>query len=541
MGKVAVIGIDGGMLKLVEQWQDELPNFRRIMQNGVYGELESTFPPLTCPAWPSMFTGKNPGKLGIFDFNKYRADKGGEFSINSSLDYASSALWKILNSYGKKVGIFNLPFTFPPHKVDSFMVCGVGSPDVMKANYTYPPELQKTLNEVVGGYEIVPLILLGIQGKEEQYIKVLEGMLGKREKAASYLLANMPWDLFVGVFYILDAAQHYFWHHMDQNHTRPGDKRYQDVIKRFYIKVDGAIGRFLEQVPEDTNVLVVSDHGFGPIHGYFMVNQWLENNNFLRFKDKIHQKRLGVSLRLIRDFLMSYLSPRLSQLVADLLPRAVARKITFGIAQRDNMAALYQSIDWSQTKAYGMGMVGMIYINLKGREPWGTVEPGEEYEAVRDEIIAKLKQIIDPETGKTVDIQVFKKEELYHGQYFELAPDILYKMARYDQSLLLKDKAEWRQAHFSGWHVQEGMFMGWGPDIDKSGRKLSGLRIYDISPTILHLFGLPVPQDMDGRVLTEIFQEESEPGRREVTYQEVDYETERIKHIVRKLKTQKQL
>ena len=231
MSKVVVFGIDGCLLKLAERWRDELPNLKKFMAGGVYGELESTFPPLTCPAWPAMFTGKNPGKLGMYDFTKHLVSGEQRFGINSSLDYSSSAIWKILNAGGKKVGLLNLPVTFPPEKIDSFMVCGIDTALKMGANYTYPPELSKTLDEVVRGYEVFPMVNLNIPGKEQQYIKDLSEMLDKREKAASYLMGNLPWELFVCVFFVLDTVQHYFWHHMDESHIRRGDKRYRDVIK----------------------------------------------------------------------------------------------------------------------------------------------------------------------------------------------------------------------------------------------------------------------------------------------------------------------
>jgi predicted AlkP superfamily phosphohydrolase/phosphomutase len=541
MNKVVVFGIDCGSIKLIEQWKDELPNLKKMMANGVYGKLESTFPPLTCPAWPAMFTGKNPAQLGMYDFIKYLPHQKQKFRVNSSLDYSSSAIWKILNAHDKKVGLFNVAMTFPPQKIDSFMVCGMGTPDVTKSSYTYPPDLSKTLDKVVGGYEIHPVILLSIPGKEKQYIKACSDMLRKREKAASYLMENWPWDLFVGVFFALDSIQHYFWHHMDKTHPERGNRRYRDVIKDFYIKVDGAIGRLMEQLPKGTNVLIVSDHGAGPAHGLFAVNRWLEANNFLKLKDNNQQEKGKDTLFRIRDFLIAHLSPRLTQMIAGMLPRVMRERLADIKARRYSLAVLYQSIDWSQTKAYGMGIEGMIYINLKGREPGGIVEPGQEYEELRDEIIAKLKQVTDPETGKAVDIKVFKKEVLYHGQYLDLAPDILYRMTKYPQITSLRYKTQWVQAAIPGWHTPEGIFFAWGPDIKQSGEKLPGLKIYDIAPTLLHMFGLAVPKDIDGRVLTEIFKKESEPGQREVKYQEIDREAERVRHKVKELKKLKKL
>ena len=236
---------------------------------------------------------------------------------------------------------------------------------------------------------------------------------------------------------------------------------------------------------------------------------------------------------------MTHLSLRLIRLAVKLLPGVVKKELIGLKGEGDNMAALCDNIDWSRTKAYGLGRVGQIYLNVKGREPWGIVEPGQEYEEVRDEIIRKLGEMIDPETSKPVDIEIFKKEEVYHGQYFELAPDILYRMSKFYQAVSIRDRAEWGKSPFSGYHVPEGLFVAYGPDVKKSGEKLEGLRIYDIAPTILHLFGLPIPEDMDGRVLTEIFEEDSEPGQREVVYQEIDYEAERIKRKVKELRRRK--
>ncbi len=538
MSRLFIFGIDGASFKLLEKWQDELPNLKKLKEKGVWGELESTFPPVTCPAWPAMFTGKNPAKLGMYDFLKYQADREQAFGLNTSLDYASSAVWTILNKHGKKVGLLNVATTFPPQKIDSFLICGIGSPalDALKASYTYPPELKKTLDEVVGGYEIIPLLEMLIPNIEEKCIKAFDELLKKREKAASYLMDNFPWDLFVCVFFALDSIQHYFWHHMDEKHIRQGKPKYRDVIKEFYIKVDGAIGRLLEKIPEDTNILVVSDHGFGPIHKWFAINRWLENNGFLKFKEKIHLSRTTHLLHQTRNFFLAHLPQSMTRMIAKALPRAITKKLADLKTEKEDMLSVYRSIDWSKTKAYGLGKVGMIYINLKGREPGGIVEPGEEYERVRDEIIAKLKKIIDPETGRPVNIKVYKKEELYSGRYFKAAPDILYQMEKYYQTNSLRYKSEWGEPPFSGWHLREGIFIAHGPEIKESGERLEGLRIYDIAPTILHLFGLPIPKDADGRVLKEIFREESEPASREVIYQEIDEEKERIRSKVRELK-----
>lgn len=537
MGKIIIFGIDGGSLELIEQWREELPTLKKLMAEGVYGELESTIPPLTCPAWPSMFTGKNPGKLGIFDFTKHIINKTDmTYGINTSLDYAPSAIWNILNKHGKRVGLFNLPITFPPQKVDSFVVCGMDAASALKKNYTYPPELSGILDRVVDGYEILPLLELTIPDREQQYVKVFDEMIEKKEKAARYLLDNFNWDLFIGVFVALDLVQHYYWHHMDEDHVRHTGDKYQNVIKDFYIKLDTAIGRLVQNAPQDTNILLVSDHGFGPLHGKFLTNRWLANNGFLKLKDKPERKKMNRLLFRARSSLLSHLSPSLVRFGSKLLPRVIIDRMANLHAEVDNMKLLFKSIDWSETKAYAIGNVGMIYINLKGRQPLGIVRPGKEYKEVRNEITRRLSEIIDHETGNIIDVRIFKKEEVYSGPYLESAPDILYHMSKYIQSTSICEEAEWGTTTHSGQHAQKGIFIASGPDVKNSGARLAGLKIYDIAPTILHWFGLPIARDIDGKVLTEIFRERSAPAERSVLYCESSGEIDKIKLKVKKLK-----
>ena len=185
--KVAIFGIDGGSLALIKQWQDELPVFKQIMSNGVYGEMESTIPALTCPAWACMFTGKNPGKLGIYDFMHLKFSSQLPQFVNSN-DYHSSTLWKIANDHNKTTGLLNIPMTHPPHEIDGFMVCGLGTPEMGGVEYTHPTELKGMINKLVGGYEITPSVLITLYNQEEKCIKSCKEVLAKRGKVAKYLI-----------------------------------------------------------------------------------------------------------------------------------------------------------------------------------------------------------------------------------------------------------------------------------------------------------------------------------------------------------------
>ncbi len=531
MSKVVIFGIDGASLKLIERWQDELPTLRKIMENGVFGELESTIPPVTAPAWPCMFTGKNPGQIGMYSFTTARFDQDWSLRSNSSKNYNSSSLWQILNSFGKRVGLLNVPMTFPPHKVDSFMVCGMGSPETWKTNYTYPPELKKTLDKVVGGYEIFPAISAPLKGQEKTYLETLRRTIDKRLKAAKHLMRSYPWDLFVCVFWSLDQIQHFFWHHMDEAHPWYYPTEFKNAVKDSYKQIDAAIGELITQLPRGTDVFIVSDHGFDSLPISFSVNKWLENNGFLKYKITTSRRQESVFLDRAKDMLLSKLGPDFIRLLIRVLPKKLVQDLSAQTRQKKQMVESLKNVDWPKTRAYAI--TGMISVNLKGREPEGIIEPGEEYERVRDEISAKLQKLADPKTGEPLGVRVFRREEIYHGEYLSLAPDILFQIDSYPEAKTATENSEWHKPSWSGWHTRQGIFMACGDNIKRSGGRLPDLKIYDITPTVLHMFTLPIPTDLDGRVLSEIFESTSELAKAEVTYRTVDL---KLRMKIRKLK-----
>jgi predicted AlkP superfamily phosphohydrolase/phosphomutase len=221
------------------------------------------------------------------------------------------------------------------------------------------------------------------------------------------------------------------------------------------------------------------------------------------------------------------------------LPGWLLKKLSFRAKENFDISELYKNIDWSRTKAYGVTEAG-IYVNLKGRDAEGIIE-ADDYDDIRDEIIEKLSAIADPRTGEPLSPQIFKKEQVYHGEHLDSAPDIVFLIPPYTQHAAMAGETEWiglsdsQKLGLSGWHRQQGVFMACGPDVRKNREKLTNLKIYDIAPTVLHMFGLPVPSDMDGRVLGEIFLPDSEIARRSVVYQSVE-EKGRVKGRIRKLK-----
>jgi len=539
MKKVLVIGVDGLSLELINRWKEELPNLKQIMERGIYGELQSTFPPMTSPAWNSMFSGKNPAKFGIFDWLAFPFDKERGFRIVNYCDQDSPSLWDILGGCGIKVGVVNVPTTFPPRRVNGFMVSGgLLTPLYKDVNYTFPMELKEELNKALGGYEILPLTDLNIPGKEQEYLQLFKRNIRKHVEAAKYLMLNKEWDFFTQVFFVTDSVQHYCWHHMDDTHPKHDSnqaKKYGSAIKNIYKEVDKAIGELIAKVPENTVVMIVSDHGFGSFYGYFLVNEWLREKGFLKLKRQESKLNISKIMNSIKNIAFKYFNSRLVEFFIRLFPKKFLEKFLVREQLKSRSANLIQAIDWTKTKAYGLGGVGSIFINLKGREPEGVVEASE-YENVRGEIIRALYELKHPVTGVKVVDRVFKKEELYKGKYLQFAPDLMYIMdgLKYVQSTAIGNNKIWIDSQLTGGHRMEGVFMAYGRDIE-SGKQLNGIQIYDVTPTILHIFGIPIPKDMDGRVLTEVFEEDSELARRPVVYQEVD-EHERVKKEIKKLK-----
>lgn len=518
MQKVVVIGFDGATFDVIRPLVKEgkLKTFRKLIKKGVYGKLKSTMPPVSAPAWTSFMTGKNPGKHGIFDFRIWNPEKYDESVLVDSTRIDGMKIWNILNLFGKKVGIINVPLTYPPEKVDGFLISGMLTPSL--ENFTYPPELKYELEnyiiDIETGGHFIPSF-----GKidEKSFSKQLENMADSRLKN-TLKLWKPDLDLFIVVFRFLDAAQHVFW----------GKKEY---IETFYEKADNILEQFLDKISKDTTLFMMSDHGFGPkaikdVH----LNDWLMKNNFLKvrnvkfvtYKRKI--ERLLVSLGII-NILWKFLPKR----------------------TKERSMYEYDCIDWSSTKAYfspkhfAFPWVG-IEINVKSKKEVGVVKP-EKYEQLRNKLIEKLKELKDPGTGEKIIEKIFKREELYTGTHVHEAPDIILKFKfPYRGEKSLGNKKLITQAiptNIRGEHKLYGIFIAYGSQI-RNGVELKGLNIVDIAPTILHVLGLPIPRDMDGRVLKEIFKYNSALYKRKVKLVELK-ERSIIKEKVEMLKKLKRI
>jgi len=513
-GKVFVIGLDGATLDLIRPWASDgkLPHLAEIMATGAFGKLRSTIHPLTAPAWTSFMTGKNPGKHGIYDFI---SPSPNSYSIryNNALSRKSVSLWQILSQAGKKVGCVNVPFTFPPEEVNGILISGLDTPST-KSPFTYPQDLAEEIKRHVGEY----VIMAQYRNSRRAYVSEIWRMIDRRLATVEYLMDKEPWDFFMVVFSATDIVQHTFWKYMDTSHPQYVAKEaaeYGDVIYRVYQKMDQVIGRLFARLDDQTTLIIMSDHGFGPLRKAVYLNKWLEQEQLLQPVARSNNGRgPGHALKGLLGRCKKCLPRELKDVAIRCLPELKAKVDSYLVSSH---------IDWSRTQAFSFGVHGSIFINLAGRQPKGIVQPGEEYEAVRSGIIARLNGLTDPETGETVVERVYRREELYHGDFVDLAPDLLIEWKDYAYTaqqdygagvtsvFQTRSKFEFSEKEHNGSHRLDGVLMMCGGPT-KSGAELQGCHIVDLAPTILHLMGTGIPEDMDGKVLTSALTEDYVAG-----------------------------
>ena len=507
--KVFVLGLDGATFNLIRPWVEsmELPNFARLIKQGCHGDLESVIPPLTAPAWASFITGKNPGKHGVFDFMER---KSGSYDIEwvTSLSRRGRSLWKVISSHKGNVIVLNIPNNYPLEQVNGCMVAWMDAPGDKK-DYTYPPELANEIKENIGDYIIT---ILDWKENEDptKFRYNLHRMIDKRAELTYYLMEHKPWDFFTVLFTATDIVQHCFWSYMDPSHplySNSDAKQFGDTIKEIYRHIDNVLGEILSRLSEDTTLIVMSDHGAGPLRSAVHLNKWLEENGWLTFSSHSSQSISRVALYKTLSFLKRYLSPGMRSNLKRLLP-----------GMRDKIEGILFSslLDLRKTKAYSLGSYGNIYINLKDREPEGIVNEGKEYEALRDSIASRLMELKDPVSKEKVVKKVFKREDIYKGSFVSRAPDLIvhwsdagyHSVQRFGKSedSVFSNRLDFHltKLRFTGCHRLEGIFAIKGNGI-KVSTTLRGAKIIDIAPTVLYLMGLPIPKDMDGRILKDAF------------------------------------
>ena len=490
------------------------------MSEGTFGDLTSTLPPWTCPAWLSFATGKNPGKLGVYGWDYI--DPPDPTSLFDWSVFKFNPIWEIIGRAGMKSAVIGLPLTYPPKPVDGVLVSGFPAP-AGKKDYTYPPELLHEIEPLVGqGYGPEPGVTNPefMRGGVSGFMRTLEAHTQKTAAITRHILKHHSVDLAISVFVATDRVQHNLWHMMDESHPRFEQKwlgRANPVLT-VYRQIDRAVSSVLEAVETDTNVIIMSDHGFGAFHGMFYINAWLMQQGFLALKPGLTVgHKAGFIDRLLNSDAPIFSGARKAAAgigLFELAKRIRGKDSGLVSPELESFSRLYGLIDWPKTKAIGLEG-DRIYLNRRG------MSTGE-YGKTRDDIIAGLKRITDPASGEPVVNAIHTCDEIHGENPLGRAPDILFAMSDYTYQQKLGLSPELWQIPFrlSGGHRLEGLLMMKGPQV-KSRARLNG-RIIDVAPTILHMLDVPIPVTVDGVVLKGAFREDSDLYGRDVRHQGSD-------------------
>jgi len=453
--KVFVVGIDCGEPSLVfQRWRDRLPNLSRLMEAGTYGELTSTIPAITVPAWASMLSSKDPGQLGFYGFRN-RADHSYErMTIATARAIKVPRAWNLMSAAGKQVVVAGVPQTYPVEPVNGALISSFLTPST-QSQYTHPPELKAEIEGLLDGEYMFDVGQFRTENKDDLLAQIYR-MAERQHTVVKHLMTSRPWDFFMHVDMGVDRMHHGFWKFFDATHPKhePGNP-YENAIRDYYVHLDAQIGERLALLDEETAVLVVSDHGAKPMVGGICFNEWLKQEGYLVVE---HQP-------------------------AGIVPLEKCE------------------VDWSRTRAWGSGgYYARLFLNVKGREPEGIIEP-EDYERVRDELAERIAAITDPE-GKPIGSVAYKPEDIY-AEVNNIAPDLIVYFGN----------LSWRSLGSLGTgqvhtfendtgpddanHAQEGLYIYYNPQRPGQG---SGPRrhLMDVAPTLLDLVGVDVPKDMRG-------------------------------------------
>lgn len=439
--RVVFIGLDGTPYTFVQRLiaEGRAPNMARLAGQGSLLRMDSTWPWVSSVAWSSMMTGVNPGKHNIFGFIDRDPVSYKQF-IPTGRNMKARTLWEVLGDAGKRVAVVNVPVTYPPRPVNGLLVSGFLSPSLEKAVYpaSYLPTLQRL------GY-IVDADPWKARESKDLALEQVNTVLDARIRTLFHLLENEDWDYLHVHVMETDRLHHFLWQQMEEEHPT-----YAPAFFDFYRRIDDMLGRLADQLDGNTTLMWMADHGFCTIKKEVYVNHWLADQGWLHLRNVPPDRQRGLD---------------------EIDPRSVA-----------------YSLD-----------PGRVVIRVRGREKEGSVAPGAEYEALRDEIATAALALHDPDSDEPIFQHVFKREELYHGPYLEQAADlILAPHDGYDpKGPLYKESLTFKGDELVGMHTyDDAMLYVGGHTVPQT--RFSVLRVM---PTILDLLGVAVPPGLDGESL----------------------------------------
>lgn len=485
--RVLLFGVDGLTYRILNPLMEQglLPNFQRLREGGVEGVLKSTTPPVTPPAWTSIATGLAPSKHGVYDFWEYEQTENGPRPHVLTHRKGGKAVWNVLSEWGKRVVVLNVPMTYPPEPVNGFMLSGLMAPD-MKANITYPTDFKEELLEAIPDYQIDinPAVSCGQLG--DVFADTLE-MTRKRNAMLHFLLAK-PWDFFFIVYTGADRIQHLRWDEIMALHPRAVE---------YYQMVDEALGMALNALESEDILMVVSDHGFQGATRKFYLQEYLYRQGWLQMKSSIRHRAeiFGMARALAR--LLRVQRP------ARRLYRRLRHKQIMELSNADHLAIL-PDLDWPKSRAWLQSTSGELagYADIFFDDSVTEEQIGE--------LQAALLEICDPKNGQPLVVEVHREDAFGCGPFATHQRHLVVLSGEntsiYTQ-LGRKDLWETRglgRDVSSGVHHQDGVLYLYGAGV-KQGVNIAPTHVYDVVPTVLSFMGVPLPADLDGKLMEEPF------------------------------------
>lgn len=423
------------------------------------GKTENSKVPFT------VFLQKNPDTIVIeYQNNKFELKKG-QWSGWKEVTFKLGSLRKIKGIFKfylvetrPELKLYASPIDFDPRK-PFFQI-------------SYPKRYSKDLADNIGLYHTrgMPMDTWAVNEKrltEEPFLDQVNEILREKEAVFDFELVRFKKGILFCYFGFLDTIQHMFWRYTDPEHPlyeKDAPQEYREVIENWYRKMDDILGTVLEKINKEDILIVLSDHGFNTFRRSVHINSWLRENGYLELKNPYAESG--------------------TELLGD--------------------------IDWSRTKAYAIGF-GAIYINQKGRERDGIVNPGRETELLKEEISKRIKEWRDEKYNKAIINTVYLKEDIFWGRYAGEAPDLYLGFnigyrASWQTALgaVPKGLIEDNMKKWSGSHLFDPNLI---PGVLFSNKKIKkeNPSIYDMTPTILKIIGFDDKKlkecDLDGEAL----------------------------------------
>jgi len=464
--KLMMLGFDGCSPEQVYKHADELPNLKRIMDAGGWGVNKSVVPPITPHAWTTIFSGKNPGTFGYWDFQYRSSYSYIEDQRATSMTCKEPRMHNILPPEGIKMGLVSVPLSSPPLYVSNGFCISDFMTATTKSNWIHPASMAQRVTDTCGDW------IFDASTVDENFRKMEKGKLINRIKDMDvqrfklFKEIHSEYDFLAMDCMGTDRMGHLFWSEFDPQHVRfrensPFKDAYTDHLKF----LDKNVGELFDKTggPDKVNVVVLSDHNVQRLDGRININEWLISKGYMVLKEGAEKPTIQTSLAKL-------------------------------------------PIDWAKTTAWGTGYQGQIYLNVKGREKFGIVDP-KDADSTLDQIVKELYQVPDNKGNAIKGSKITMRKDVYSGKYAHLAPDAflfigngnwaINERVGYD-SLYSYDTLLGQD---DGIHGDDCTFMVAGPNVPRLGEITKESSLLDVAPTFLDILGVPIPSDFEGKSL----------------------------------------